>query len=162
VKGSASNSAAPTSETGGARKSVSDNLPRASSTASRTLFNFWLDALMLCVFVLLVWTSTVVRFVFPPAITADNWRLWGRSLDEWMGFQFGLLCTMTLLVVLHLMLHWSWICGVIAARWLPRHDGKKRALDDGTRTLWGVGLLILLLNLMGVGIAIAVLTVAGP
>ena len=56
------------------------------------------------------------------------------------------------------MLHWSWVCGVLAARFLRRTEGKKRTVDDGTRTLWGVGLLILLLNVMGVGIAVAVLT----
>lgn len=117
---------------------------------------------MLVVFVTLLWASTIVRFVFPPAVTAQDWKLWGWNVDQWIGLQFGLLAAFTFLVVVHLMLHWTWVCGVLAARFLTRPDGKKRNVDDGTRTLWGVGLLIVLLNIMGVGIAAAVLMIQRP
>lgn len=133
-----------------------------SSVAKRTMINFWLDLLMLVVFVALLWASTIVRFVFPPAVTAQDWLLWGWNVDQWIGLQFGLLAAFTFLVVLHLMLHWTWVCGVLAARFLTRPGGKKRNIDDGTRTLWGVGLLIVLLNIMGIGIAAAVLTIQKP
>ena len=129
---------------------------------SRTLLNFWLDTAMLIVFVLLVWTSTVIRFVFPAAVTAEDWLLWSWNIDQLIGLQFGVLCLFILLVVIHLMLHWTWVCGVLAAHYLSRDEGKKRNVDDGTRTLWGVGLLILLLNLMGIAIAAAVLSIRGP
>ncbi len=141
------------------RKTVS--APK-SSLMSRTLVNFWLDTAMLVVFVLLVWSATIVRFVFPPAVLAKDYTLWSWNLDQWIGFQYAVLCLFTFLVLVHLMLHWTWVCGVLAARYLRRTDGKKQTPDDGTRTLWGVGLLILLLNVMGVGIALASLMIQGP
>jgi hypothetical protein len=129
---------------------------------TRTTVNFWLDASMLAVFVAMVWTATVVRFVFPPAVASKEWTLWSWNVDQWIGLHYATLCLFTLLVVLHLMLHWSWVCGVIATRFLKRADGKKQSLDEGSRTLWGVGLLILLLNFMGLAIAAAVLSIKGP
>jgi hypothetical protein len=133
-----------------------------SSTWSRTMLNFWLDATMLIVFVLMIWSATIVRFVFPPALAARGWTLWSWNLDQWIAMQFAATGVFTFLIILHLMLHWTWICGVVTSRLLRRADGRKRTVDDGTRTLWGVGLLILLLNLMGVGIALAVLMIQGP
>ena len=128
----------------------------------RTMLNFWLDTAMLFNFVLLIWTSTVVRFVFPATVTADGWTLWSWNVDQWIGLQFAVLCAFVLLVVIHLMLHWTWVCGVIATRYMKRRDGKKTNVDDGTRTLWGVGLLIFCLNIMGIAIAAAVLSIQSP
>lgn len=129
---------------------------------TRTMVNFWLDFALLINFVLLIWSSTIVRFVFPPPSAAEGWSLWNWTLDQWVGFQFAVLCVLTMLIVLHIMLHWTWVCGIIAARMLRREGGKKRTVDDGTRTLWGVGLLIILLNVMGIGIAAAVVLIQGP
>ena len=56
------------------------------------------------------------------------------------------------------MLHWSWVCNVIAAR-LAGRGGK---VDDGLQTIYGVGLLIGLLIVLGSALAAAVLTVHGP
>ena len=73
-----------------------------------------------------------------------------------------MLCLLTLEVLLHVMLHWPWVCGVIASRWLQRPDGKKAKMDDGRRTLVGVGFMIFLLNCMGLGIAAAALMIQKP
>ncbi len=117
---------------------------------------------MLVLFALLVWISAVIRFVFPPGPNAAGWLLWGWTYSQWSDLQFALLCLVAFAVLVHLMLHWSWVCGVIASHFLSRRDGKKRAIDDGTRTIWGVAVLILLLNVLGLGLAAAVLTVQSP
>ncbi|MCO6459524.1 MAG: DUF4405 domain-containing protein [Pirellulaceae bacterium] len=127
---------------------------------SKTILNFWLDCLLLVVFLTLVWVSVILRFVFPAATVAEGWTLWGWTYLQWSGFQFGVLCVMVLCVLLHVMLHWSWVCGVVVTRLLPRGD--KKARDDGSWTLYGVGLLIVLLNLMGLAIAAAALTIRNP
>jgi hypothetical protein len=57
------------------------------------------------------------------------------------------------------MLHWSWVCGVIAAR-ISRN--KKAKIDDGTQTLYGVGLLIVILNVLGLATAAAALMIRSP
>lgn len=128
----------------------------------RTLINFWLDLTLLILFLAGLWASFVIRFVFPPGTLADGWLLWSWTYDQWADFRFLLICLFALAVLVHVMLHWSWVCGVITSRLLRRRDGKRRNWDDGTRTLYGVGLLVVLFNILGLAFAAAVLTVQGP
>ena len=133
-----------------------------AKSISRTDVNFWLDATLLAVFLSLVWVATVVRFVFPPAASAHGWLLWSLSLDQWIALQYGLLCLLMLGILVHVMLHWSWVCGVIASRIYRAKDGTKRTMDDGTRTILGVGVMIVLLNILGLAMAAAVLSIQRP
>ena len=129
---------------------------------SRTLLNFWLDVLLLATFLVLLWLSVVLRFLFPPGLNAGGWSLWGWRHLQWRDAQFTTLCVFTLEILLHVMLHWSWVCGVITRRWFKSSDGKKTKWDDGKRTLVGVGFMIVLLNLMGLAMAAAALTIQKP
>ena len=104
----------------------------------------------------------IVNFVFPAGIRAEGWLLWGFSYGAWCRFQFLILAMMAGAVVLHVMLHWSWVCGVIASRLGNKKAGTATAKDDPSRTLWGVGLLILIFNLIGVVVATAALTIHAP
>lgn len=128
----------------------------------RTLFNFWLDVVLLVLFLACLWIAFLIRFVFPPATLADGWRLWGWTYDHWADAQFLLLCLFGLSVLLHVMMHWSWVCGVVTSRLLRRVDGERRQWDDGIRTLYGVGFLILILIVLGIAFAAAMLSVVGP
>ncbi len=128
----------------------------------RTLINFWLDVTLLILFLAVLWSSFVIRFVFPPPTLAQGWRLWGWTYDHWDDFQFVLISVFASAVLVHVMLHWSWVCGVITSRLLSKKDGKRRNWEDGTRTLYGVGLLVVLVNILGLAFAAAVLTVQGP
>lgn len=126
---------------------------------SRTLVNFLLDTVLLVAFVLLVWCSVVVRFVFPPGPSATGWKLWGYDFDQWAGLQFSLVGTLFVGIVVHVMLHWSWVCGVLASRLSSDRKGR---VDEGLQTIYGVGLLIAVLATIGVGVGAAVLTVRPP
>lgn len=128
----------------------------------RTLINFWLDVTLLILFLAALWASFVIRFVFPPATLADGWQLWGRTYNHWAEFQFTLICLLALAVLIHVMLHWTWVCGVVTSRLLRGKEGQRRNWDDGTRTIYGVGLLVVLFNILGLAFAAAVLTVQGP
>ena len=132
--------------------------PRRSAW-SWTDINFWLDALLLVIFVVLCWSAVVVRFVFPPGPSAKGWTLWGFDYDAWAGLQFGLLGVLSVGILVHVMFHWSWVCNVIATRFFR---DKKARLDDGLQTIYGVGLLIVLLNIIGLGVAAAVLMIQSP
>ena len=118
---------------------------------SRTLVNFWLDLILAVVFVALCITAVVVQFVFPPGIAARDWSLWGLSFGQWSSIQFTLTAVMALGVLVHVMLHWTWVCSVLAKRVL----GRSELPDDGIRTVYGVGILIgvLLLGAVTVGMA---------
>lgn len=129
----------------------------------RTLLNFWLDATLLLVFLAVLWLTFVLRLVFPPATVAAGWRLWGWSYDQLDQLRFVTTCLFGGAVLLHIMLHWSWVCGVITSRLLRRREGeKKRQWSDGIRTLYGVGLLLAILHALGIAFAAAVLMINSP
>jgi hypothetical protein len=126
---------------------------------SRTLVNFILDTLLLVLFTGIVWVAATLRFVFPPGPEADGWRLWGLDYVGWANVQFVLIAIMLAGVVLHVMLHWTWVCGVVASRYGREKKGK---IDDGIRTLYGVALLIVILHLIGIALTAASLMVEDP
>lgn len=128
---------------------------------SRTEINFLLDSILLLLFVAVCTCAVILQFVFP-AEKQEGWLLWSRSFSDWSRYQFTLLAAMALAVLLHVMLHWSWICGVLSSRFGDKTTRKAAANDDPNRTLWGVGLLIVIVNLMGAIIAAAVLTIEAP
>jgi hypothetical protein len=126
---------------------------------SRTIVNFLLDTVLLVAFVLLVGCSVVVRFVFPPGPSATGWKLWGYDFDQWAGLQFSLVGALFVGIVVHVMLHWSWVCGVLASRLSSDRKGR---VDEGLQTIYGVALLIAVLATIGVGVGAAVLSVRPP
>ena len=123
---------------------------------SRAQVNFLLDALLLVLFCAIMATAVIVRFVFPPGPDAAGWQLWGHHYHEWCTFQFGLIAALALGILVHVMLHWSWVCGIVMMQ-LAR--SKRAKLDDGTQTIVGVGFLIVLLNIIGLVIAAAALSI---
>lgn len=139
----------------------------ASATATRRSWTAWswseinlaLDIALLLAFVALCTAAVIVRFVFPPGPAAKGWSLWGLDYDAWNGIQFGLLASLAVGILVHVMFHWSWVCNVLASRL----SGDRRArVDDGMQTIYGVGLLIVLLNVIGITVAAAMLTIRGP
>jgi len=108
---------------------------------SRPVVNFWLDALLLQLFVLQALTAVIVQFVFPPASAAQGWTLWGLSLADFCSLQFAFTALLGLGILIHLMLHWSWVCTVAARRLFKA----AQVPDTGLQTIYGVGLLIAVL-----------------
>jgi heme/copper-type cytochrome/quinol oxidase subunit 2 len=129
---------------------------------SRTDVNFLLDALLLLLFIAVCVLSVILEFVFPPGTQADGWLLWNSSFNEWSRLRFYVLASMAAAVVLHVMLHWTWVCGVLSSRLGGKSNQKSAKHDDPSRTLWGVGLLIVIVNLVGAVIAAAALMIRGP
>jgi hypothetical protein len=138
--------------------------PRAAGRPARRVawswswINLLLDAALLVAFTALVGAAVVVRFVFPPGPAAGGWSLWGLDYDAWGGIQFGLLAVLAVGILVHVMLHWSWVCNVIASRLA----GRGARVDEGLQTIYGVGLLIGLLLSVGAALAAAVLTIQSP
>jgi hypothetical protein len=146
-------------------KQVAKDVKKTRKTSfTRTHVNFALDCLLLLVFVGLLWVAVVVQMVFPPGPLSAGWTLWGLTYTHWSDIQFGLISTLALGILLHIMLHWSWVCGV-AVKLVRRGKGKsgeKKTLDDGTRTIYGVATLIVILHVVGFGIAAASLAIQAP
>jgi hypothetical protein len=125
---------------------------------SRAVLNFWLDAFLGVLFVLLSMTAVIVQFVFPPAVATRGWTLWGLTFGEWSSLQFGLLAVLGFGIIVHLMLHWTWVCGVAARRIFRQAE----IPDSGLQTIYGVGLLIVVLFLGAVVTGVATMTIRMP
>lgn len=139
-----------------------ESRPATKKYWTKTNINFWVDFFLLLVFMVLCWSAVIVRFVFPPALRTEGWTLWGLDYQTWSDVQFATLCVLSAGILLHVMLHWTWVCSVAANLMRKKDAPKAGQLDGGTRTLWGVGLLIVIFNILGVGVAVAALTIEGP
>lgn len=124
------------------------NAPRRLSWS---LINFFLDLFLLLNFVFLMWVAAVLQFVFPKGRAAQDWRLWGGDHSAWQNLQFATLCVLSLGITVHVMFHWSWICGVINRQIFKRPVLK----SDGTDTLVGVGLIAVIVHVVAIGLLLA-------
>jgi len=122
-----------------------------------TLINFWLDVLLLVVFMVQGLMFAVIHVVFPRG-AGSEWTIWGATPLDWSEALYYTFCVFSVLIVLHVMFHWAWVCGVVATRFLGRKPGK----DDGSHTLIGVLFLVFLVHVLLVGILIANMSVVGP
>ncbi|MDB5388040.1 MAG: hypothetical protein JWM11_3686, partial [Planctomycetaceae bacterium] len=86
----------------------------------RTVINFWLDLSLAIVFVLLTGVITIAQTIFPVGPGSEGWTLWGGDLLAWRGLEFGLLSTLALGIIVHVMLHWDWVCQVSSQLVLKR------------------------------------------
>lgn len=130
----------------------------AKRKVSSTLLNFWLDAALLTSVAVLIWISAMMQFVFPAPTLADGWSLWGLSYNAWRDVQFGALCVCGLLAIEHVVLHWNWVCGVIATKLLKTRNKP----DEAIQAVYGVGAFIGLMMVFLAGLIVAVLTVIAP
>ena len=78
----------------------------------------------------------------------SDWKVWGATPLDWSEALFTTYCIFAIAVVVHVMFHWTWICGVVATRFFHCKPGK----DDGSHTLIGVSLLVFLVHLLVIGI----------
>lgn len=139
---------------------TSDMLPAVrSSFWSRhlALINFWLDVLLAVLFLVQAWMFAVLHVVFPRGAGAD-WKVWGATPLDWSESLFTTFCIFAIGVVMHVMLHWDWVCGIVATKIF----GRKTCKDDGSHTLLGVGVLVALIHVLAAGILAAKVGLAGP
>jgi len=132
--------------------------PAAGRKVSMALVNLWLDAALLVTISFVGWICAMLQIVFPAPTAAAGWKLWGMTYNQWHDVQFFSLCLFALLVLVHVMLHWNWVCSVIAAQVL-RIKGRP---DEGMQTIYGVATLIGLLTVIAGTIISAILMVQHP
>lgn len=115
-----------------------------------TIINFWLDVLLAVLFMVQAWMLAVIHYAFPRGAGSD-WRIWGGTPLDWSETLLTTYCIFAIGIVLHVMFHWEWICGVVATRLLRW----KATKDDGSHTLIGVGLLVVLIHILIGGVLLA-------
>lgn len=132
--------------------------PQGRRHFSMAVVNFCLDACLLAMITFYGWVSVMLRIVFPAPTAAQGWTLWGWTFDQWWDFQFGTLCAFAIAVLVHVMLHWNWVCSVLTAQILKT----RQRLDDSMQTIYGVGTLVVLLHLIAAGVIAALYCVHRP
>lgn len=125
------------------------------------MLNFIVDAALLAAFVVLLGTQILMHGVFPAASQSDGWVLWGLGYDTWSRVSFGSMAVFALGILVHLMLHWTWVCGFVTTR-LSRRANRTISLKDGERTLIGVGLLTAVIVLILAFVLLAQLQMTRP
>lgn len=137
---------------------AAERIEKVDKGLSRALVNFVLDAALMLLFAALCIVAVIVQFVFPPGVSAKGWHLWGLTFSQWSSLQFGLLSVLGLCIVVHVMLHWTWVCAVLARQIL----GQKDVPDNGLRTVYGVALLIGLLLTGAFFVGLAMISIQMP
>ena len=72
---------------------------------------------------------------------------------------FNMLAVLALGILVHVMLHWNWVCGVVGSR-LSKWRGRTVRIDEANQTIYGVGLLVVLFTLMGLTVGVAALSIS--
>jgi hypothetical protein len=132
--------------------------PQGNRRVSMSVINFWLDASLLGVLLVMGWEAAALQFLFPAPTLAAGWTLFGLTYDQWRDIQFATLCTFAFGILVHVMLHWNWVCSVIATQILHTRNRP----DEGKQTIYGVATLIILLHLIGVGVVVALFFIRQP
>jgi hypothetical protein len=107
----------------------------------RTAVNFWLDMASLVVLVGLALTGGITHYVLPSG--TGNWLvLFGLGRRDYGQIHFYLGFAVVFLLVVHLAMHWSWLCGFVAKRLGKGPPSRQARLLAGAGAMTVVGLLL--------------------
>ena len=84
---------------------------RGRHTVRRTAVSFWVAIAMLVSLLGTAFIGLLLAFAMPRGDGGPPARriLWGLRRHDWGDIHLGLALTFLALVVLHIILHWSWI-----------------------------------------------------
>jgi hypothetical protein len=120
------------------------------------MLNFVIDLVTAGVMLAMISTGLLVRFVLPPG-TGGRLNVWGWGRHDWGDLHFWLAASLGALLVLHVALHWTWVCGT-AHRMLMRGTGRT---DRWQRNLSGAVFLAAVVLLVGGFVWVAARNVEG-
>ncbi|MBN2376564.1 MAG: DUF4405 domain-containing protein [Sedimentisphaerales bacterium] len=86
----------------------------------KNTWNFWIDLLILLVFTAEVWTGLLMRFILPPGQgRGRSWTLWNLNRHDFGDIHFYLALAFIILILIHIGLHWAWLCNTTANLFSP-------------------------------------------
>lgn len=102
----------------------------------RNTLNFLIDVVSALVLLGMVLTGLLMEFVLPPG--SRGLQVWGLDRHGWGQVHFWLACVGLGLVLVHVALHWSWVCTTLS-RLVLRRSGPGSAWR---RNSMGAGVLV--------------------
>lgn len=114
---------------------------------SRAGLNFLIDLAMFLVSLAMLVTGLLMRFVLPPG-SGERRGVWELTRHQWGDVHFWLAVGLAGLVLLHLVLHWRWVCAYVSG-WF--REARESALPRSAvrRNLVGLALGVGTLALVG-------------
>ncbi|MGQ9650064.1 MAG: DUF4405 domain-containing protein [Phycisphaerae bacterium] len=80
----------------------------------RSSLNFLVDSLALLAIFVMIATGLVIRFALPPGTGGRHGKggleLWGLGRHDWGDVHFWTSVVLGVLLIVHVALHWSWVC----------------------------------------------------
>jgi hypothetical protein len=93
-------------------------------------------------------TGLLLKFVLPPGSRGgQGLQLWGFTRHEWGDIHFWLSVAMGALFIVHVALHWTWVCTVVA-RWFRIEGASSGQASPTRRSAYGVGFLLAVAGLL--------------
>ena len=110
----------------------------------KVTLNFIVDLAACVIMILLAATGLVVRYVLPAGSGGRGGGtqslLWELGRHDWGAVHFWLSIALGVLIVLHIILHWTWVC-VTTRRYLPSFAQWPSSTSKWVQNLYGIGLL---------------------
>lgn len=116
----------------------------------KSTLNFIVDLVALLAILVMVATGLVIRYVLPPGTGGRHGEgglaLWGLGRHDWGDVHFWASVALTVLLILHVALHWSWVCSTLK-RLLGGNTSESagQPRDD----IYGVGFFVAVVLLFG-------------
>jgi len=108
---------------------------------NRNWLNLIVDGLAALTALALVWTGLLIWFVLPPRAGSPAWL--GLDRHAWGEVHFGIAMALIALALVHVALHWTWVCTMLC-----RLAGReRRAWSAARRRIVGTLVLLVLVAL---------------
>jgi len=107
----------------------------------RNTWNFIVDGLLLVLFGGLLWTGFLIHFILPPRhgrFRGTEQLLGGWDRHDYGDVHFYLAIGTLVLILVHVWLHWSWVCGTLSS------FGGQAPVKYRRRIMYGVLFLLIL------------------
>lgn len=87
----------------------------------RSTINFIIDTIAFVCFMFLTSTGILIRYILPKG-NGSYLTIWGMDRHEWGGIHFWVAIIFLAMILIHIMLHWSWIIAIIKGKVEKRAD----------------------------------------
>ncbi|MBW7905805.1 MAG: DUF4405 domain-containing protein [Phycisphaerae bacterium] len=112
----------------------------------RNTLNFVTDTVTLLVMLSMIATGLLIRYVLPPGSRGGSGlSLWGWTRHDWGDLHFWLAVSLGALLLVHVALHWSWVCTTVKRFVRPEAP----LVCTWRRNVYGGAFIALLAGLVG-------------
>ncbi|MFH1746171.1 MAG: DUF4405 domain-containing protein [Planctomycetota bacterium] len=114
----------------------------------KNTFNFIVDSAGLLVMLAMIVTGLWLKYILPPGSRGGRGlELWGLDRHQWGDIHFWLAVTLLALMVLHVILHWEWVC-VTVRRCVLRGGAGLDTPPEYRQNLYGLGFFLVVVILV--------------